>query len=88
MSDPFAPYAAGISDPAAHAFLITPVDADLAHATRGICFATAGALRVTTVGGDDVTFPSGALAAGIVHAIRARRVWATNTTASGIVGVW
>ena len=69
-------------------FLITPADSDLAIPTRGICFATAGALRVTFVDGTDVIIPSGALAAGIVHALRVKRVWSTNTTAASIVGFY
>ena len=73
--------------PARGGFTITPADADLTTYTRGICFATAGILRVTFVNGDDVTFPSGALAAGIVHPLAVRRVWSTTTTAASIVGL-
>lgn len=67
---------------------ITPSDSnDLGYTTRGICFATAGALRVDMVNGDTVTFPSGALAAGVIHPLRVTRVYSTSTTAASIVGI-
>lgn len=76
-------------EPAYHAALITPDnDNDLSIATRGISFGTAGALKVDMVGGETVTIPSGALAAGIIHPIRVTRVYATGTGASDIVGYW
>ena len=52
---------------------------------RGVSFATAGAIKVTTADGDTVTIPSGALAAGGIHPMRLRRVWSTGTTAADIV---
>lgn len=73
--------------PAVTAFVITPADdADLATPTRGISFAGAGALKVTTVDGTTVTIPSGALAAGVVHPLAVKRVFATGTGATNIVG--
>lgn len=74
--------------PARGGFVVTPADSDLTTYTRGICFATAGALRVTFVNGDDVTFPSGALAAGVIHPLAVKRVWSTSTTAASIVGIY
>lgn len=68
--------------------LVTPSDAaDLTFVSRAISFGTAGALRITTEAGDDVTIPSGALAAGVLHPIGASRIWATGTTAASIV-IW
>lgn len=73
--------------PSASHFLITPNNnADLPKATRAVSFATAGALHVTTVEGEDITIPDGALAAGLMHPVRWRRVHSTGTTAIGIVG--
>jgi hypothetical protein len=73
--------------------LITPNDtaegidfAGKGHATRGISITVAGVLRVLTVEDEDVAIPSGALAVGIIHAIAVKRVYATDTTATGIVG--
>lgn len=54
---------------------------------RGIVFGTAGAIKVTTAKGDDVTLPSGLLSAGVIHPLRIKRVWSTGTTAANIYGV-
>lgn len=81
--------AGGPMAPARRAALVTPADgADLDFVTRGISFAAAGALKITTVGGDTLIIPSGALAAGIMHPIFASRIWATGTAATGIVAWW
>jgi hypothetical protein len=76
--------------PADGGAMLTPDnDADLAIPTRGIAFGTAGALKVTLVGGDVVTIPSGVLATGMVHWLRIKRLWgAPGTTATNILGVW
>jgi hypothetical protein len=79
--------AAHPSDPAVRVAAITPSDsATLPFVSRGISFATAGALTIDCAGGDtNVTIPSGALAAGIVHPIAATRIYTTGTTAANIV---
>jgi hypothetical protein len=72
--------------PAEHAVLITPNDStDLVSVTRAISIAVAGAVKITTLGGETVVIPSGALAPGVQHAIRITRIHATSTTATGIV---
>jgi hypothetical protein len=84
----------GPQGPAGHAIAVTPADTALTDAggnpilTRGICFAGAGALSVVMAGGETCVFPSGSLAAGIVHPIMATQIRATGTTASGIVAVF
>lgn len=67
--------------------LITPDDdQDLASGvTEGISFGTAGPLKVTMANGDVVTVPLNALAAGVIHRIRVKRVWDTGTDAAGLV---
>lgn len=78
--------------PAEHIFLITPIDtgfldcAGVQIATRAISLAAEGTLRVLTVHDEDITIPDGALAAGILHPMAVKRVYATGTTATGIVG--
>lgn len=73
--------------PAEAAFDITPHNTnELENYTRGIYVGTAGALKVDMVSGDTVTFTN--IAAGVIHPIRARRVYATGTTASGLIGVY
>lgn len=80
---------ASLESPASHLVLITPNnDADLTTNIRAIAFSTAGTLKVTTFGGETVTIPSGVLSPGIFHPIRIKRVHATGTTVTNIVGVW
>lgn len=55
--------------------------------TDGIMVAVAGNLRVTMCGvseqgGADVVLAG--LAAGVIHPIRCSKIWATNTTATGV----
>jgi hypothetical protein len=75
--------------PARHVALVTGNDStDLGYVTRGISFAVAGDLKVTTDGGETVVIPSGALAAGVIHPLEVTRVWLTGTAATGIVAYW
>lgn len=72
-----------------HIVLITPDNSnDLTNAITGISFAAAGTLKVTTLGGETVTIPSGALAAGVQHSMQVVRVFATDTTVTDIVGYY
>ena len=78
--------------PAEYITLITPSDAatidfsGTSKATRAISLAGEGTLRVLTVHDEDITIPDGALAAGILHPISIKMVYATGTTATDIVG--
>jgi len=74
-------------DPIEAGFTIIKSDsADLSKITRGIYVAGTGILRVILADGNEVTFP--ALAAGIIHEMRVRKVLSTGTTASGIIGLY
>ena len=86
--DSFGVHTRDIENPAEHAFAITPHDTnDLAYATRGIYVGATGDVKVDMLGGESaVTFTG--LAAGIIHPIRATRVYNTDTTATNIVGVY
>lgn len=78
-----------LNSPAVHAALVTPSDAtDLVNITRYIAISAAGTIKVTTMGGETVTIPSGAFAAGQLIPLRVSRIWATGTTATGIVALW
>ena len=46
----------------------------------------AGTLKVTTIGGDDVTF-SGLIAGSFVP-VQVVKVWATGTSATNIIALW
>ncbi len=81
------PYSQDVVKFAVDVFLITPNDnTDLSFITRAISFASAGDLAIVTHDGTELTIPSAALAAGIMHPIGIKRVKATGTTATGIVG--
>jgi hypothetical protein len=83
MIDTFEGFAPGLESPATRLKSIAPNDsADLEHASRGLNAASAGLVRVTTLGGDTETV---FLAAGIAFPLRVRRIWQTGTTATGIV---
>lgn len=83
MADPFASQTPGLESPASHLSTVTPSDsADLDIVSRGINVATTGTVRVTTVSGDTETIY---IAAGSAFPLRVTRIWATGTTATGIV---
>lgn len=89
MIDLFNNHPSTITSPVNHAALVSPSDStDLDYATRGICVGSAGAIKVTTLGGETLVIPTGALAAGVIHPLRVTRIWSTSTTASSIVAVW
>ena len=86
MNDQFHAHAEGLSSPPANAMSVIPDDTqDLAFVSRCINVASEGAMRITTLRGDTVTIH---VAAGIAFPLRARRVWATGTTATGIVALY
>lgn len=85
MSDIFDDYQPGLESPASHAVAVSPDDGtDLARVSRALNVAEGGAVRVTTLGGEDATV---FIAAGITFPLRVSRVWATGTTATGIVAL-
>ena len=74
-----------LQNPASGVFLVIPSDsADLAIMTRYIRATTAGNIRITGADGVDVVC---AFAAGETRAIRAKKIWATNTSSTGIEGM-
>ncbi|TDX21875.1 spike base protein, RCAP_Rcc01079 family [Rhodovulum visakhapatnamense] len=85
MNDIFARHTGGLESPAAELTPISPSDSsDLTHASRALNVATTGFVRVTTVRGTTATV---FIAAGIAFPVRVTRVWATGTTADGIVAL-
>lgn len=72
----------GLSDPASRCVPVTPSDTEaLPIEGRALIANTEGRVRVTTIGGDDVTL---AVWAGVPLPVRVRKVWATGTTAEEI----
>lgn len=85
MTDVFKNHQTGLESPATRLLPITPNDdVDLPIATRALSVGTEGFVNVTTVGGD---IGRVFLAAGVPFPIRAVRIWATDTTATEIVGL-
>lgn len=83
MADPFANLTPGLESPASHIAAVVPSDTeDLTLVSRGLNVATSGTVRVTTVSDETATV---FLAAGSAFPIRVKRIWATGTTATGIV---
>lgn len=86
MSDQFELHVPELDDPSDNAAAVTPNDStDLTNASRAIYVGTAGDVRVDMVTSGTVTFTN--MEAGW-HPIRCKRVYATGTTAAGIVAVW
>ena len=88
MREDFSGDITGLTSPAAHAAAVTPSDvADLATPARSLFIGGAGAVKVTTVGGETLTFSG--LAAGSILPVRVKRVFATGgTDATLIVALW
>lgn len=86
-ADDFGSLLTGLNSPASRFVAITPNDAaDIAKASRGIYVGTSGDVRITDGFGNTVTFKN--LVAGVIHPIRAHRIWATNTSAIDIIAVY
>lgn len=82
-------FAPGITGPLQHLVNVSPDDAnDLVNVSRAIYIGGAGAVKVTTVGGETIVIPSGALAVGVPHPIRVTRIWSASTTATSIMYGW
>ena len=83
--DEFHDTAHSISAPAIRVEHVTPSDGiDLARVTRAINVAASGTVALTTIHGDTVDV---FVAAGVVFPVRAKRILATGTTATGIRGL-
>lgn len=66
-------------------FAITPSDSvDLTDPAAALWVTVAGTVKFITMDDDTVTLT---LASGIVHPFKAKRVYATGTTATGIFGI-
>jgi len=69
---------------AVDATLITPSDDTDIQPTRGILIGVAGNLEVTMVGGTHLVLP---VPAGY-NPLQVKRIWAADTTATGIVALY
>jgi hypothetical protein len=75
--------------PARSAAAVTPSDSvNLTRETRGIYVGVSGDVKVIMADDGTTTTTFVGLAAGVVHPLRVKRVYATLTTATSIVGVY
>ena len=87
MKDRFSDHSTGLTSPAEDAVAITPDDeADLGQAPRALYVGGSGSLRAVLVSGNTVDFTD--LKAGMVYPFRLRRILASGTTATGLVGLY
>jgi hypothetical protein len=76
----------GLIDPGDDGFDITPSDTeDLAVPTRGLYVGTTGDIKVDMLSGTTLTWVG--LVAGIIHPLQVRKVYATGTDATDIIGI-
>jgi hypothetical protein len=80
-----APFSTTPDSCAVNCIAITPADADLAAPVRALYIGGSGNVRINDTGNGAVTFV--AVQAGTILPVMARRVYATGTTATNIVGL-
>jgi|HubBroStandDraft_4_1064222.scaffolds.fasta_scaffold219330_3 hypothetical protein len=79
----------GVGTAMQHVAAVTPDDNnDLAQVSRWLLITVQGAIQFTTRGGETVTLPTGTLAINVWHPMMLSRIFATGTTATGIVVGW
>lgn len=89
MADKFETYSSNLSSPAREAATIVPDDAQpLPNASRGIYVGTSGDLRLSLVGAPDEAITLASVQAGAFYPLRVDKVYATGTTADGLVALW
>lgn len=78
----------GLESPATGFFLVTPSDTDpLPKVTRALSWSGDGDLRVLMRGkSQPQTIPAGSLATTLMQPLRIEKIFATGTTATGIIG--
>ncbi len=77
------------ADAPSHCLLCVPSDSDdLADVAQGFLLSVDGALKLTTWGGETITFPSGTFTVKQQIALRIRKVFSTGTGATGIYLFW
>ena len=86
MVDEFSRHGASLTSPPTGAETIIPDnESDLAYATRALYVGEAGDVVVQMLTGEMVTLAN--MQAGTIYPMRVRRVLATGTTASYLVGL-
>lgn len=82
--DLFSKFQSGLDSPASNAFAITPGSNELAIFTRAIYVGGAGDVKLTLIGGAEVTFKS--VPSGTILPVRAKKV-SSDSTATDLIGL-
>ncbi|QDZ10718.1 spike base protein, RCAP_Rcc01079 family [Devosia ginsengisoli] len=86
MQDRYDGYSSSLAGPVGHGFAIVPDDgADLAEITRALYVGVGGSLSIVLQSGAELTLQG--VAAGTVLPLRVRRLKASGTSASAVVGL-
>jgi hypothetical protein len=86
MPDRYKTFSQSLTSPVIDGFAVTPSDGvDLPEQTRALYIGGGGAVSCVLAGGATLTFAG--LLAGTVLPVRVRRVRATGTTATSILGL-
>ena len=80
-----APFSTTPDSCAVNCIAITPADSDLVAPVRALYIGGSGNVKINDTGNGAVTFV--AVQAGTILPVMARRVYATGTTATNIVGL-
>ena len=80
-----APFSTTPDSCAVNCIAITPADTDLVQPVRAIYVGGSGNLKINDTGNGAVTFYN--VPAGVILPVMARRIYATGTTATNIVGL-
>lgn len=87
ITDHFKSYNTGLTGPLIGGFDVTPDDgADLTILPRALMVTGSGDIAVVLKDGSSLTLPG--MAEGVIYPLRAVRVLATGTTATGIKGLY
>lgn len=86
MPDRFASFVPGLESPATHGFAITPADGtDLAETTRALYVGVGGAVALVLASGAELVLTG--VPGGALLPLRVKRIKATGTSASALVGL-
>ncbi len=86
MQDRYDGYSSSFAGPAGHGFAIVPSDAaDLPEITRALYVGMGGSLAIVLQSGAELTLQG--VAAGTLLPLRVRRLKASGTSASAVVGL-
>jgi len=84
-TDNFSNHSTGLIGSFRHNFSITPHDVnELSNVTRGIYVGSGGDIKLTTIGGDTVTYSNAQ--SGSTIPVQAKIVFSTGTTATLLLG--